>query len=75
MAKLKRAALKAHKKKHRAWQKYAKAKLAKGEKPIKFKDYEPDTVYFGKVRRPTYETRMKAAGMTGKQRYSRRKKK
>ena len=63
MARLKRKALKAHKKKHETWQKYAKAELNAGRKPIKFKDYKAKTSYFGKTANPTTESRLKAAGI------------
>jgi hypothetical protein len=61
MARLKRKALKAHKEKHEAWQKHAKAALKAGRKPIKFKDYEKEPVYYGKFSKPTVESRLKAA--------------
>jgi len=67
MARLKRKALKAHKKKHEAWQKYAKGVLAKGGKPIKFKDYkhkETESVYFKGTKRETTKSRLKRAGLS-----------
>lgn len=42
MAKLKRAELKTHKKRHKSWQKYAKAEIKKGNKPVAFKYWRVD---------------------------------
>lgn len=66
MARLQRKALKAHKKKHEAWQKYANKELAAGRKPTKFKDWETAPVYYGATKQTT-ESRLKAAGMSTKQ--------
>ena len=66
MARLKRKALKAHIKKHKAWQKHAKTEMAAGRKPIKFKDYEAKTVYYGTVASGTAESRLRAAGIDWK---------
>ena len=66
MAKLKRKELKAHIKKHKSWQNYANKQIKAGKKPIPFKDYEEAPVYYGKISQPTYESRLRAAGIDWK---------
>jgi hypothetical protein len=59
---------------HKSWQKYAKEKLAKGEKPIPFKHWRTDlkpkekgnmeSVYFRGIKRETPESRLAKAGLS-----------
>lgn len=50
-------------KKHKAWTAYANKELDAGRKPIKFKDYKTESVYYKGITKPTYESQMKAAGV------------
>jgi len=74
MARLKRKALKAHKERHESWQKYAKAEIKKGKKPVEFKYWrkdlkpkpkkETESVYFKGIKRETTKSRLKRAGLS-----------
>jgi len=48
-----------YKQKHKRYQAYVKRALAENRKPVKFKDYETEPVYFSSHRKPTVETRLK----------------
>jgi hypothetical protein len=48
---------------HRSWQKHAEKELAAGRKPVKFKDWELESVYFKGMAKQTPESRLKAAGV------------
>lgn len=55
---------------HLTWQEYAKKELAAGRKPKKFKDWRPElkkenqeSVYFKGIKRESYESRLKRAGV------------
>jgi hypothetical protein len=48
---------------HKAFQKYAEKEMNAGRRPMKFKDFKIEDVYFRGASRPTYESQMKAAGI------------
>ena len=57
-------------KRHRSWQKYAKKELAAGRKPTPFKKWRTDlkkenreSVYFKGIKRESYQSRLKRAGI------------
>ena len=51
---------------HKSWQKYAEKEIKAGRKPTPFKDWQVSSVYFRGMPKQTYESKMEAAGMTGK---------
>lgn len=52
---------------HRTWQKYAEKELKAGRKPIKFKNWQTEPVYFRGVSKQTAESRLKGAGLSEKE--------
>jgi len=60
-------------KRHESWQKYAKKELSLGRKPRPFKDWRKDlkpkkteSVYFKGIKKESYESRLKRAGIDWK---------
>ena len=62
---------------HKSWQKYAKAEMKKGKKPVAFKHWRTDlkpkpkkkteSVYFKGIKRETVESRLKRSGLSDKE--------
>ena len=57
-------------KRHKSWQKYAKKELSLGRKPRPFKNWKPElkkkkteSVYFRGIKKESYESRLKRAGI------------
>lgn len=48
---------------HKAYQKYAEDEMKAGRRPMKMKNFKLESVYMKNIKKPTYESQLKAAGI------------